>query len=117
MKRISLMQIMNLKNIWYSLDQQKINNNMANKVIEWKFNPLGASNLEEFYEAIIESSKRAINAVFGKFRHNRRETLHSHHRDRRSSKFMTTDVSKEVILRMNLFLLQTISFMDNVVGS
>ena len=38
---------------------------MANKGIKWKFNPPGASHFGGFYEALIKSSKRAINAVLG----------------------------------------------------
>ena len=38
---------------------------MANKGIERKFNPPGASHFGGFYEALIKSSKRAINAVLG----------------------------------------------------
>ena len=47
------------------LDQEKIKNNIANKGIEWKFNPPGARHFGGFYEALIKSSRRAINAVFG----------------------------------------------------
>ena len=38
---------------------------MANKGIKWKFNPPGASHFGGFYEALIKSSKRDINAVLG----------------------------------------------------
>ena len=47
------------------LDQEKIKNNMANKGIEWKFNPPGASHFGGFYETLIKSLKRAMNAVLG----------------------------------------------------
>ena len=47
------------------LDQEKIKKNMANKGIKWKFNPPGASHFGGFYEALIKSSKCAINAVLG----------------------------------------------------
>ena len=38
---------------------------MANKGIKWKFNPPGASHFGGLYEALIKSSKCAINAVLG----------------------------------------------------
>ena len=54
-----------LKKLLALLDQEKIQNNMANKSIERKFNPPGASHFGRFYEALIKSSERAINAVLG----------------------------------------------------
>ena len=51
-----------LKELLALLDQEKITNNMANKGIKWKFSPPGASHFGGFYEALIKSSKRAINA-------------------------------------------------------
>ena len=47
------------------LDQEKIRNNMENKGIKRKFNPPRASHFGGFYEALIKSSKHAINAVLG----------------------------------------------------
>ena len=54
-----------LKELLALLDQEKIKKNMANKGIKWKSNPPGASHFGGFYEALIKSSKRAINAVLG----------------------------------------------------
>ena len=54
-----------LKELLALLNQEKIKKNMANKGIKWKFNPPGASHFGGFYEALIKSSKRAINAVLG----------------------------------------------------
>ena len=45
-----------LKELLALLDQQKTKNNMANKGIEWKFNPPGASHFRGFYEALIKGS-------------------------------------------------------------
>ena len=72
------------------LDQEKVKNNMANKGIEWKFNPPGASHLEDSIKL-----RKCNKGSSWECRHNRRGTSHGYHRSRRSSEFETTDVSKQ----------------------
>ena len=54
-----------LKSLISQLDQEKIKESIANKGIDWHFNPPLVPHFGGIHESMIKSAKRAISAILG----------------------------------------------------